>query len=130
MATAKPRAPTEYQECADLARWLNRRAVAYTHVPMGGKRDKKEAAILARIGTKPGVPDYLIFSPPVSVDESLPPPLHSPARGVAIEMKRRRGGRVSKAQSEWMETLRACGWVAFVAHGARDAIGHLEAMGY
>jgi len=126
--SATPRPPTEYQECADLARWLTRRGLAFTHVPMGGKRDRKEAAILATIGTKPGVPDYLVFSIPLRRSTGLREPLQWPPSGVAVEMKRRNGGRVSKAQSQWIETLHACGWVAFVAHGAKEAIGHLDEM--
>lgn len=140
--TAKPRVPTEYQECADFVRWLERHGLAFTHVPMGGKRDRKEASILARIGTKPGVPDYLIFSPPPgpvpSAEETLTEGRLTSTEegrgrevvGVAVEMKRRTGGRVSKAQAEWIETLRACGWAAFVAHGARDAIQKMESLGY
>lgn len=125
---ATPRPPTEYQECADLARWLTRKGLTFTHVPMGGKRDRKEAAILAAIGTKPGVPDYLIFSIPLRRATGLREPLHWPPSGVAVEMKKRDGGRVSKAQSQWLESLHQLGWVAFVAHGAKEAIVHLDEM--
>lgn len=137
MTTAKPRGLTEYQECSDLARWLDRRGVLFTHVPMGGRRDPKEAARLKAIGTKAGVPDFLIFSLPpgtpygagVPVDvHGEPVPL--PPRGVAIEMKKARGGRVEPAQERWLEALRKVGWEAFVAHGAKDAIARLEGLGY
>jgi hypothetical protein len=98
MSVPKFRGLTEYQECSDFARYLDRRGFLYTHVPLGGARDPKEAARLKAIGTKRGVPDFLI----------------------------ERGGTVSLQQKAWIEALSAIGWIAFVARGAREAIERME----
>ena len=116
LSAPKFRGLTEYQECADFARFLERRGYLFTHIPLGGLRDKKEAARLRAIGTRKGIPDFLIFDPP------------PPFRGVAVEMKREKGGRVSEDQRLWIEALSELGWVAFVARGARDAIEKMEKL--
>lgn len=135
--SAVPRGLTEYQECADLARWLDRRGVLFTHVPMGGQRNPKEAARLKAIGTKAGVPDFLIFSlpPGTPYGAAVAPPVPGetfrlPPRGIAVEMKRARGGPVSAAQEWWIEALRKHGWEAWVCNGAKDAITRLEDLGF
>lgn len=114
MSAPKFRGLTEYQECADFARFLERRGYLFTHIPLGGLRDKKEAARLRAIGTKRGVPDFLIFD--------------AGARGVAVEMKREKGGRVSEDQRRWLDLLSRLGWITFVARGARDAIEKMEKL--
>ena len=109
-----PDLPSEYQECIALAKWLDRHGVLYTHVPLGGRRDRKEAMILKKIGTKPGIPDYLVLNFPVC----------------AIEMKRRRGGSLSAVQRSMHGKLRAAGWHVIVAHGADQAVEGLRALGF
>lgn len=113
--------PSETQECIALASWLDRRSVIYTHVPMGGVRTQQGGTILRRMGTKAGVPDYLIFTPP---------PLMPDVRGVAIEMKRRKGGVVSPKQEKWLAYLSAIGWHALVARGFSEALMELKRLGY
>jgi hypothetical protein len=114
--------PSEYQECVALAQWLDRHGIVYTHVPMGGLRDRKSAAKLKRMGAKAGVPDYLIFS--------SPPLLWTQINGVAIEMKRRAGGTMTVPQRSWLADLGALGWWCMVARGAEDAIERLRSLGY
>ena len=114
MSAPKFRGLTEYQGCSDFARYLDRRGFLYTHAPLGGARDPKEAARLKAIGTKRGVPDFLIFD--------------AGPRGVAVEMKRERGGTVSLQQKAWIEALSEIGWNAFVARGAREAIERMEKL--
>jgi hypothetical protein len=111
--------PTEYREQAHVCRWLKARRLLYCHVPSGGKRNPIEGAILRHIGAKAGVPDLLIFTPA---------PLAPQARGVAVEMKRAKGGTVSDSQREWIKDLCGCGWLAFVARGADEAIKILEGI--
>lgn len=126
-----PRPLSEGQEGADLARWLRRHKVRFCHVPNGGLRDKRQAARLVAEGVQKGAPDYLIFDRPTAAPEGPQPdwPRGVPV-GVAIELKRRDGGRVSAEQAEWLEALRARGWVAFVAHGAEAAKERLKEMGF
>ena len=122
-STTRDPLPTEQAECTALARWLDRYRICYTHVPMGGARDRRQGATLRAMGAKPGVPDYLIFTPP-------PSPSGKKLRGVAVEMKRRDGGRLSDAQHEMANNLGRCGWLVIVAHGAEDAVERLRALGY
>lgn len=108
---------TEAQEQRDLVRYLDLLGVLYTHPPNGGNRSAVAGARLKGEGTKAGVPDILIFDRP---------PAAPGARGVAIEMKRRRGGVVTKAQQRWLDELRERGWLARVCRGFDDARHYLE----
>ncbi|MGL4440590.1 MAG: VRR-NUC domain-containing protein [Bosea sp. (in: a-proteobacteria)] len=80
-------------------------------VPNGGKRSKITAVKLKAEGVKPGVPDYLM---PI-------PATHGGFVGLAIELKRTRGGATSQEQIEWLEMLRVCGWRVAVCKGHRQA---------
>ncbi len=75
-------------------------------------RQKRQAAILKAMGVKKGFPDILIFDRP-------------PARpgyvGVALEMKRARGGRLSAEQEQWLAILRFLGWYTDAPAGADAA---------
>lgn len=125
---AKESIPTEAQECTALAQWLNRANVLYTHVPLGGLRDRKAAAMLRNMGAKRGVPDYLIFTPPPAWWRAGGP--GRAFRGVALEMKRRKGGSLSDPQKWWIAQLKLAGWHVIVARGAGDAVAQLTALGY
>lgn len=74
-------------------------------VPNGGHRAKRTAAAMKAEGAKAGVPDYLL---PVQRGEHV---------GLAIELKRTDGGRVSPEQREWLAHLASAGWHTAVAHG-------------
>lgn len=113
---------TEAQEQSDVVRYLTRAGVLFCAVPNGGYRRQSEARSLSRQGVRRGVPDLLVFSPP--------PSLPSTVRGVALEMKRAKGGRISPEQHAWSSALRSCGWHVIVAHGADEAIDALRACGY
>lgn len=115
--------PTEYAECAALVDWMDRHGILYTHVPLGGLRQKRTAAILRRLGARAGCPDYLIFTPPPRVTAHR-------RRGVAIEMKRRRGDPPTAAQRRFIAELEHCGWHVIVAYGAEQAVDRLRALGF
>lgn len=109
---------TEADELRMLGEWLDAIGVLWCHVRNEGRPTSRN-----QIGIKPGVPDVLIFTPP--------PSLGVACRGVAIELKRQRGGRASASQREWAHKLRECGWVALLGcRGAGEAIDHLLALGY
>ena len=115
--------PSEHREQVALFRWLALRGIVAAHPPNEGRRSRVGGARLKAAGLSRGLPDVLIFSPV---------PRHPAARGVAIEMKRRKPAqsRVTKAQREWLTTLKECGWISFVAYGAVDAIERLSELGY
>ena len=108
--------PTEEQEMRTVCAYLEIRHLVYCHVPNEGRHKPQYRAKLAKLGVKPGVPDLLIFEPAYGYT------------GVAIELKRVKGGRVSSAQDDWISDLARLGWRAQVCFGAGEAIALLEEM--
>jgi len=117
--TRTNRVPSEAQEQKALfewAAWAQKRhpeLQAMIHIPNGGSRDPIEARHLKEQGVKPGVPD--IF---------LPVPRNG-YHGLWIELKRRKGGRVSEAQRGFIAMLNRLGYKAVVSKGweeARDTV--------
>lgn len=120
-------APTEYMEQGRVCDWLRAAQVIYFAVPngalLGGSPQQRQVRWrqMARVGAKAGVPDLVIASPA---------PLWPDARGVALEMKRAKGGTVSPEQEAWHALLRSCGWIVIVGRGADEAIVQLTKLGY
>lgn len=79
-------------------------------IPNGGGRPKAEAGRLKAEGVLAGVPDLF-----------LPAPV-GPYAGLYIEMKRKRGGRVSAEQRNIIARLKTQGYAVEVCHGADEAI--------
>ena len=115
------RLDTEDGEQRLLAMWLNLRGVLWTHCPNGGRRTIGVARKLKAAGVRKGIPDVLVFTKP---------PKQPGASGVALELKRSKGGQVSAAQKAVLAGLQECGWVCYVAHGAEAAIKFLKGLGY
>lgn len=114
--------PTEEEEQRTLAEWLDLHRLCWLHIPNErGSRSLVNNVILKSLGVKAGAPDVLIF------DE---PPNFQGRRGVAIELKRRIGGRLRPEQRDWLDALSHRGWETFVCRGAGEAIGYLERLGY
>ena len=113
--------PPEEAEQVALVQWLRLHKIAFAHVPNEGKHKVQYRAKQARLGVQPGVPDVLIFDQPPSCPKNV---------GTAIELKRRKGGRVSENQTEWLEKLKNRGWAVAVCRGATEAIEFLESLGY
>lgn len=115
MGRMKDLVPTEAQEQKALfewARWNTKRYPALEllyHIPNGGSRNPIEAHNLKGQGVKPGVPDIC-----------LPVPSHH-YTALYIELKRRKGGRVSEEQKRWLFKLNRVGCKAVVAHGCDEA---------
>lgn len=112
---------TEHDAQVRVVKALRRQGVLFCAVPNGGLRQKFSAVRLKREGVVPGVPDLLIFT--------LPPEVPGGTRGVAIEMKTKRG-RVSEEQKAFHALLRSAGWLVFVCRGSEEALGVLERLGY
>jgi hypothetical protein len=113
--------PTEHQEQVTVMQWVRLHERIWPDlrmlfaVPNGGARNAITGAHLKAEGVKKGVPDIL-FPCPVG---AYP--------GLAIEMKRRKGGKVSTEQKEYMNWLREKGWWVQVCRGADEAIEVLSA---
>ena len=120
-----PPPPHEDFEQSMLAQWLDLKKVVWCHVPNGGARSWRTAKALKSHGVKPGVPDVLIFSPPAKrLDSGVK------FIGVALELKRQKGGVVSPAQKAWLHTMEQLGWYTQICKGAGAAISYLKSMGY
>lgn len=94
-------------------RWPKEMRMLY-HVPNEGKRSRANGARLKAEGLRAGVPD-------INLDVA-----RGEYHGLRIEMKRRRGGRVSPEQAAWLEALREQGYAAIVAYGWEEAADAIE----
>jgi len=101
------RVPLEHDEQKAFIEWfrLAHPGVVIFAIPNGGSRHPAEAARLKQSGVLSGVPDLFI-----------------PAWKMWIEMKRKRGGRLSQSQADMMVYLRNFGYTCLVAEGCDDAV--------
>ena len=113
--------PSEEDEQKTLVEWLMRHGIRFCHVPNGGYRTKREGAKFKRLGVQKGMVDILIFDPPPAYPDNV---------GAAIELKRRKGGRVTAEQSAWLNDLKDRGWAVAVCQGAMEAIRVLQELGF
>ena len=116
-----PKLPTEAQEQIWITHHLDRLGLTYFHVPNGGHRRIQTASLLKKMGVKSGVPDLIILEPP---------PAHPDAKGLVMEVKRSKGGSLSRNQEDWLERFKGAGWIAIVCKGAEDAYEQLQTLGY
>lgn len=84
-------------------------------IPNGGARSPATGAMLKAEGVVAGIPDMFLAIP--SCEQ----------HGLFIEMKRRQGGTVSKAQKEAMRNLSMFGYRCVVCRGADEAIKAIQA---
>lgn len=99
--------PTEHEEQVNFVRWFRLQfpRVMIFAIPNGGDRHAAVAAKMRAEGVMPGVPDLFI-----------------PDWRLFIEMKRRKGGRVSPEQKRVMEHLEMAGYTCVVARGFDEAM--------
>jgi hypothetical protein len=112
---------SEYAEQCAFVEWLRNKRIRFCHVPNQGMFPVQYRAKLARMGLQKGFPDLMILDSP---------PQYPTVKGVAIEMKRTKGGSVSTEQKEWIDKLVDLGWMAMVCRGADEAIKRLTEAGY
>ena len=105
--------PLEHEEQADVFRWADSHPVAHLlfAIPNGQYRDGQRM----EVGLKSGVPDMFL------------PVARCGLHGLFIELKRRKGGVVSKTQREWMDALAAQGYGVALAYGAGETKIAIEA---
>ena len=117
--------PTEHQEQVRVAKLLDALGLLWCAVPNSGpgKRGKEGAVRGARLraeGLKAGVPDILVFDPCKGAG----------GVGLAIELKRVKGGRVSDEQKVWLEELGKRGWICRVCKGFDEVHQVLKELNY
>ena len=113
---------TERQIQSAVATVLDRLNLVWFHVPNEGKRNVIAGNRLKAQGLKAGVPDLIIASPAPNFPD---------ARGVGIELKRSKGGRVSERQRDWLYKLdKECGWYTIVCEGYDATLATLGELGF
>lgn len=105
--------PTEDQEQAALVRWFQTSYPAIKNrlfaIPNGAHKSKQAASRFMATGLRAGVPDLFL------------PVAHGGYHGLFIEMKRLKGGKVSKEQGGWLAYLNSAGYMAVVCRGCEEA---------
>lgn len=103
--------------------WLRIHKIGFFSVPngtmIGGRNKYALIQKLKNEGLLPGAPDLVLIDPAPLV--GVP---------VAIEMKKKEGGKTSDAQREVAGQMRARGWRVIVAEGADRAIELLKEIGF
>lgn len=89
------------------------RDVFVTHIPLGGKRNPIEAAIMKGLGTVPGVPDLMAIKA---------------GQSYFLELKSE-DGKLTTVQAECQERLRQAGAVVGTVWGLDEALAWLEKHG-
>lgn len=118
---ANPLVPSEAAEQRAVIDWAQKLKGQYPslaflfHVPNGGERDPKEAALLKAEGVKAGVPDLLLPAP------------HGGWNGIAIELKKAdRSNEPTYEQLVWLLAFESWGWKTAICYGAGEAIDVLQ----
>ena len=105
--------PSEHQEQKVLVSWFRIQYPNYLifSVPNGGTRNKIEAKKLKDEGALAGIPDIVICTP---------------GKTIFVEMKKRKGGTVSKAQKEIHSLLEDMGYDVIIGYGFSDAMEKIQ----
>ncbi len=144
---AKAIVATEAHEMQILAQWLDLHNLVWCHVPRRegcgvpdvlifnqspyGFIKKKSIECTAAQHVTSVTFECTAAQHAKSVTFILREPIRFGVRavGVAIDLKRK-GGKTTKAQDEWLHALANCGWYTSVCHGADEAIELLMSLGY
>ena len=92
--------------------------ILFTATVGGVRLSMNQAKRMKAAGYLRGVPDLLFFEP------------RDGWHGLAIELKAKKGGRVSADQRRVLDELSARGWKAEVAHGYEHALSILRGYFY
>lgn len=84
---------------------------------------RRRGVKMKRLGTSKGFPDLLVFIPVYGTTGEV-----DCYQMCALEMKRKRGGRVTQEQKEWLEILQASGVMCAVCRGAEEAVNYVDAI--
>jgi hypothetical protein len=110
---------SEHQEQALVVNQLRMLGILHCSIPNDGKRTQLAAVRAKQRGLTPGAPDLLVL-------KTTP---RAP-KGVALEFKKRSGGKEDAEQVRFLAELRKEGWVAEFVHGAPQALWLLHDLGY
>ena len=107
------RVPTEHSDQVKLIPWFKCTypGVRIAAIPNGGNRNERVAAALKLEGVSRGIPDIFI-----------------PEWLCWVEMKRVKGGKLSKEQEGWRDYIVAIGQHYILAYGFEDAKNKLQSL--
>lgn len=105
--------PSEDAEQSTLVSWFRLTYKDYIifSVPNGGNRNPIEAKTLKQTGTLAGIPDLCVLT-----DKGM----------FFVEMKKRKGGTLSKVQKEMIPRIEHLGFKVIIGYGFRDAKEKIE----
>ena len=118
-----------YEEDEQIAfvQWCRLHNIVVHHSPaeLSGSTPalRRRGVKMKRLGTSKGFPDLLVFIPVYGATGEV-----DCYQMCGVEMKRRRGGRVTQEQKEWLEILQASGVMCAVCRGAEEAINYVDAI--
>lgn len=117
--------PLEDDEAIAFADWLRLKHIPHAHIANESRSGSRNAMIrgakLKRMGQARGYYDYDVFVPVTGATGEV-----DCYELIKIELKRKRGGRVSPEQKEWGKIYEAAGIPARVCKGADEAIAFVE----
>lgn len=107
---------SEFEAQCSLAKYLeeNHPDILFCASAGGARTSISEAKRMKASGYKRGFPDVFIYEP------------RGGFHGLSIEMKKEKGGVVSKHQKQWKESLIRKGYKATIAKGFEAAVKILE----
>ena len=108
--------PLEIEEQFTVVQWLEAKKIKFTATAHSTfTKSFAQKMKNKKSGLRPGCPDLLIV---------LQPSQSRSRKGevLFLEMKRRKGGRLSPEQQEWQVALATAGQHVFVCHGCDEAI--------
>lgn len=108
--------PYEEEEQRVLVDWLERKGYMFTAIPNATYTPSwKQKLKNYATGLRPGLPDIVVVLPELGL--------------LFIELKRKKGGSLTKPQKLWIETLNKLdGIEAIVSHGAEEAINYILSL--
>lgn len=113
--------PTESEEQQSLFRYCSVEMSRYpeldmlAHIPNEGKRTKTTGARLKREGLRRGYPDIVLDVP------------RGEYHGLKIELKRRKGSKITPDQKKWIIKLNKQGYAAAFCYGWEQAWDFIHA---
>lgn len=103
---------SEYSHGKLFTSWLRGKGLRFTHIPNGANLNVTQRVKMKQSGLSAGTPDYMILLPQAGL--------------IFIELKKLKGGTVSKEQKEWITALNWNGIPAKVCKGHQEAIAFVE----
>lgn len=109
-----PNIPSETEEQVAFVQWLEAKGYKFTSIPNSTfTRSWKQKLHNRAVGLRAGFPDLIVIAE---------------GKIMCVEMKRRKGSKLTPAQSQWIEALNAAGLPTQVCYGVEEAIAFVKSV--